>query len=221
MAYPTESQMFGRQKTARRRRVCLERTLEGARSPTGLRRRFRSRHHQLHQPLGRKDLILVFEAKSESKEDLALGVHPAVHALLDAVNRPKCYLGFPGKLCLSHQPILSQLADAILAEHPLIILFHAYDPTIDRSESLLARACQLECHFDRTRDFFSSHGPWTSCRGSGCRVCTSVGVTGRCVGRTHAHVASANPTLGSASGKKPSRSVQTRGRGYNSLLIFR
>lgn len=62
---------------------------------------------------GREDLILVFEAHSESEQDLALGIHAAVHALFDAVNGAKRDLGLPGQLRLRHEPVLAQLTYSV------------------------------------------------------------------------------------------------------------
>src|SRR5262245_30907436 len=50
----------------------------------------------------REHVILVFEAHAEREQDLALGVHAAVHALLDTVDRAKGDLGLPRELGLRH-----------------------------------------------------------------------------------------------------------------------
>ncbi len=96
-----------------RRRTRDMRSMESLGSERRRVARFRKR--RARRVRRRKDLILVLESQAERKEDLPLGVHAAVHALFDAVNRAKRDLGFAGQLRLGHQAILSQLPNAILS----------------------------------------------------------------------------------------------------------
>jgi len=73
---------------------------------------------------GREHLIFVFEAQSESEQDLPLGIHAAVHTLFDTVNRPKGDFGFTRKLGLCHQAIFAELSNAILSNRVRFINFH-------------------------------------------------------------------------------------------------
>jgi hypothetical protein len=61
----------------------------------------------------REYVILVLEAHPQSKQDLALRVHAAVHSLFDAVNGAKRHFGLAGQLRLRHEPILAQFAYSI------------------------------------------------------------------------------------------------------------
>lgn len=74
---------------------------------------------------GRKHLVLVFEAQSESEQDLPLGIHAAVHALFDTVDRPERDLCFSRKLGLGHQAIFTKLSNAILSNRVRFINFHS------------------------------------------------------------------------------------------------
>ena len=74
---------------------------------------------------GRKHLIFVFEAQSESEQDLSLGVHAAVHTLFDTVDRPKRDLRFARKLGLCHQAIFTKLSNSILSNRVRFINFHS------------------------------------------------------------------------------------------------
>jgi hypothetical protein len=69
-------------------------------------------------------LILVFEAQSESEQDLPLGIHAAVHTLFDTVDRPERDLRFARKLGLGHQTIFAKLSNAILSNRVRFINFH-------------------------------------------------------------------------------------------------
>jgi hypothetical protein len=78
-----------------------------------------------HGPIsGREHLILVFEAQSESEQDLPLGIHAAVHTLFDTVDRPERDLRFARKLGLGHQTIFAKLSNAILSNRVRFINFH-------------------------------------------------------------------------------------------------
>ena len=74
---------------------------------------------------GRKHLIFVFEAQSESEQDLSLGVHAAVHTLFDTVNRPKRDLCLARELGLCHQAIFTKLANPILSSRVRFSNFHS------------------------------------------------------------------------------------------------
>jgi hypothetical protein len=79
-----------------------------------------------HHPVdGRENPILVFEAQSESEQDLPLGIHAAVHTLFDTVNRPKGDFCFTRKLGLSHQAVFTKLSNAILSNRARFINFHS------------------------------------------------------------------------------------------------
>ena len=66
------------------------------------------RRFGLRRPVGgREHLVFFLEALAQCQKDLSLRVHPAVHALLDAVNRAKRDLGLSGQLRLGHQPVLT------------------------------------------------------------------------------------------------------------------
>jgi len=62
---------------------------------------------------GGENQISILKSQAERKEDLALGVHPAVHAFFHTVNRPKSYVSFAGQLGLRHQLVLTQFAYTI------------------------------------------------------------------------------------------------------------
>jgi hypothetical protein len=79
----------------------------------------------LHGPIsGREYLILVFEAQSESEQDLPLGIHATVHTLFDTVDRPERNLRFARKLGLGHQAIFAKLSNSILSNRVRFINFH-------------------------------------------------------------------------------------------------
>jgi len=129
----------------------------------------------------RKHLVLVFEAQSESEKDLPLGIHAAIHTLLDTVDRAKCDLCFSGELCLSHQSVFTQLADSILSNRLRFINFHG---------ALLARLLEIPRslgiestfeHFDRTQDFFSRNAAlaaWVHLDRSTGKRCHGLGMRG-------------------------------------------
>ena len=77
-----------------------------------------------HAVGGREYLVFVFEAQSESEQDLPLGIHAAVHALFDTVNRPKSDFCFTRKLRLCHQAIFTKLSNSILSNRVRFINFH-------------------------------------------------------------------------------------------------
>ena len=55
---------------------------------------------------------------------VSLRIHPAVHALLDTVDRAKCDLRFARELGLGHQAIFAQFANSILSNRVRFINFH-------------------------------------------------------------------------------------------------
>ena len=67
---------------------------------------------------GGENQISVLKSKTQREEDLALCVHPAVHAFFHAVDRPKSNVSLPGELGLRHQLVLSQFAHAIAGLSP-------------------------------------------------------------------------------------------------------
>src|SRR5271157_5320548 len=84
----------------------------------------------------RKYIVLVLESQPEGEEDLALRVHPAIHALFDAVDRAQRDLGLARELRLGHEAVLSELAHAVAGtgrEHRLgILLFHSGSSSLGR-----------------------------------------------------------------------------------------
>ena len=68
-------------------------------------------------PRSRKHQFLVFKAQAERQKDLPLGIHAAVHPLLDAVNRSESHFGSSRELRLGHELVLTHLSDAIALKH--------------------------------------------------------------------------------------------------------
>src|SRR5688572_3645874 len=118
--------------TPARRSVDLRRTapcrrVGGLEAGRHVRRRIAAelaRHHASR----REHVVLVLEPQTEREQDLALRVHPAVHALLDAVDRAQRDLRLASQLCLRHQPVLAQLADPVHADRLRTIALHAHPP---------------------------------------------------------------------------------------------
>lgn len=57
--------------------------------------------------------LLVFKTQTQRQENLPFGIHAAIHALLDAMNRSKSNFRSTGQLGLSHELVLTHLANAI------------------------------------------------------------------------------------------------------------
>src|SRR5262245_31990953 len=104
-------------------------------NPTGALRGARSRRTTRSEAAGelvldtraerREHLILVLEAQAEREQDLALGVHAAVHALLHAVDRAEGDPRLAGELRLGHESILPQFAHPVRL-HLGPVRFHAW-----------------------------------------------------------------------------------------------
>ena len=156
------------------------------------------REAKLRPSNGRKDLILVLEAETEREENLALGVHTTVHALLYAVNRPKRDLGLSSELRLGHQSVLTQLSNSILVNRNGLYAVHTFElPQSPNPEMLLGIGVNLDAISTKLWISLEKMSPWrfsTSPR----RTSASPAATDRCGVFAHTRAVPVNPRLGSS-----------------------
>jgi hypothetical protein len=155
------------------------------------------REARLHPPDRRKDLIFVLESKPEGEKNLSLGIHSAVHSLLDAMNRPKSNFCLTSKLGLGHQSVFSQLTDPILSNRPSLTAFHTV--VLPQSPSPAMLFC-IGVNLDAvSSEFGNSLEEMRSWRVSALASCTPAfaAATDRCGALAHTKGMFVNHNLGS------------------------